>query len=105
VHDGQVYWTNGYDLVMSAAVDGTSTKTIAGSQDLAVSLVVDSDGLFWLNTGSSGTVMMQSLNGGQPLVLASGQSNPGVVAVDAKAVYWTTYVPGRNGTIMKVAKP
>lgn len=103
VHNGQVYWTNGYDLVMSAAADGTSTKTLASSQDAPGDLVVDSSGVYWVNTGLSGTVMTLPLNGWQPLVLASsGQSNPVHIAVDANAVYWAT---GRGGTIMKIAKP
>jgi sugar lactone lactonase YvrE len=48
--------------------------------------------------------MKLPLGGGTPVTLASGQSNPDGIAVDATSVYWTNYVnPG--GAAMKVAKP
>jgi hypothetical protein len=36
------------------------------------------------------------------VTLASGQSSPTRIAVDATSVYWTNFA---GGTVMKVAKP
>jgi DNA-binding beta-propeller fold protein YncE len=48
--------------------------------------------------------MKVALAGGSPVTLASAQSNPRAIAVDATSVYWANYGIGSNdGTVMKVA--
>ena len=43
--------------------------------------------------------MKVAIDGGAPTILASGQSSPTRIAVDATSVYWTNSV---NGMVMKV---
>jgi hypothetical protein len=63
--------------------------------------------VYWTSTdsngGANGAVMKAPLAGGTPLVLASGQSKPGSIAVDARNVYWmTTDIAGGAGAIMRI---
>ena len=51
-------------------------------------------------TVRSGSVSKVPAGGGTPTPLASGQSEPWAIAVDATSVYWTA--GGSNGTIMKL---
>jgi hypothetical protein len=44
------------------------------------------------------------LGGGGATVLAVGQTYPNCIAVDSVAVYWTDFVNGAGGAVMKVAK-
>jgi hypothetical protein len=45
--------------------------------------------------------MKVSTGGGTPTTLASGQSSPSAIAVDATSVYWTD---SGSGTVMKLPK-
>ena len=54
--------------------------------------------LYWANfgTGIDGTINMAGLDGSNPQTIASGQSDPSGVAVDASHLYWVNH---RAGTI------
>lgn len=104
VYGGFVYWTNitSFGSVGAAAVDASSTKTVADSQDFPAGIAVDASGVYWTNSGASGTVLTRSLDGGPITVLATNQGSPGAITTDQSAVYWTN---GQTGLIMKTAKP
>jgi sugar lactone lactonase YvrE len=60
---------------------------------------MDATSVYWTNSNEgSGTVMKVPTGGGTPTTLASGQSYPNGIAVDATSVYWTNF----GGTVMKV---
>jgi hypothetical protein len=80
----------------------TSSPVRKTTQD---DVAVDSSGVYWANDGSTsgtGTIVMRSLAGGPPTVLASGQAEPDSIATDTNAVYWAN---GNGAMIMKIAKP
>ena len=69
---------------------------------------MDATSVYWTTLGtwdaasngfvkSSGTVMKVPLTGGMPTTIASGQSDPVAVGVDATSVYW---VNSGDGTVM-----
>jgi hypothetical protein len=63
----------------------------------------------WLDDGDD-AVMKVALSGGTPAVLATGQHEPGAIAVGGNAVYWINRAEQSGdggvlgGSIMKVAK-
>jgi hypothetical protein len=104
VYGGFVYWTNitSFGSVAAAAIDGSSTKTVADSQDFPAGIAVDASGVYWTNSGASGTVLTRSLSNGPITVLATSQGQPGAITTDETAVYWTNV---QTGLVMKIAKP
>jgi hypothetical protein len=66
--------------------------------------MVDGVNVFW--TGSEGVtkgglVMRMPVNGGIRTTIASGQTYPVGIALDATNVYWTNYF---DGTVMRTSK-
>jgi hypothetical protein len=59
--------------------------------------------VYWTNY-NDGTVMKAPLGGGAPTILASGQSGPAGIVVDATSVYWVNQgvYMGVDGAVMKV---
>jgi hypothetical protein len=107
VYNGRLYWTNSVagGSVMSAATDGTGSDTIASSQDVPSDIAVDPSGVYWANRSSpsgTGTIVMRSLSGGLPVILALGQAGLDSIATDANAIYWAD---GGGNMIKKLAKP
>jgi hypothetical protein len=90
------------DSIVLMPLEGGASATLASGPNLGAE-AVDSANVYWVTTGSSGTVMTMPLAGGSARTLASGLDNPTFgIAVDAHAVYWTNL---DGGTVMKVAKP
>ncbi len=56
-------------------------------------IAIDSNYVYWTNN-SGGQVMMVSIDGGTPTVIADGQEAPLGIAVDATNVYWTNQYGG-----------
>jgi hypothetical protein len=98
VDDARVYVTPGAALIAEVAKSGGPTTSLAVR---AESLAIDSSYVYFTNAGA-GTVSKMPLAGGAPTVLATNQSGPWRIALDATSVYWGADQDG--GSVMKVAK-
>jgi hypothetical protein len=104
-------------IMMAAATGPVATTVLATGQNYPAGLAIDATGLYWSNSGATGTDGLvvkcsirfcgrSSLDPSiieTPTQLAMGQSNPLGVALDATNVYWANSGTGTNGQIMKCA--
>ncbi|HEY5241512.1 MAG TPA: hypothetical protein VIJ22_08610, partial [Polyangiaceae bacterium] len=99
-----VYWTDlGFTVDRCVLAGGCgSNPTKVANATRANDVAVDGTTVYWvdvtLNTVSSCAI---AGCGGTPTVLASGQSSPTALVVDATAIYWVNANPG---AVMKLAK-
>jgi hypothetical protein len=84
-------------------VTGPGLRTLVASLEEPFGVAADGFGVFWADWADGSIWVRSHEPGAMPKKLASGQSFPRDVAVDARAVYWTND-DSANG-IMKVAKP
>lgn len=90
-----VYWVDTYGPLMECGLGGcdagpTAVWSIGGDGGVqSIAVVVDATSLYWTN-GGNGTVMQcaKASCAATLITLASGQSNPSGLAVDASFVYW-----------------
>jgi len=98
-----VYWvTSGSPgSVMTAPLAGGATVALATGQDTPVSLALSGGYVYWVDeTFPQGSVDQVSTSpGGMPSLMASDQTYPRRIAVDATRAYWTT----QDGNVMAVA--
>jgi hypothetical protein len=110
-----IYWTTAPTVgasegrVLRASLDGTGAIEIANGQASPGSIVVDESGVYWLNSGTTGTdgaVMWLAPGAPAPVPFADGQARPASIATDAQNVYWFTVGPsdGRDSAVYKRAK-
>ncbi|MBI5534498.1 MAG: hypothetical protein HY898_17365 [Deltaproteobacteria bacterium] len=115
-----VIWTASVGGTISSAskADGSNRTDVATGQAFPIAIVVTSQAIYWVNTGSSyalgsctkndGSVMKLIKGQTTPVKLAQDQACPIKLTVDAESVYWTnagTYtgnVYQYNGAVMKV---
>jgi hypothetical protein len=64
----------------------------------AAGIAIDGSYVYWTDADS---VARAPRGGGAPATLASNLNGPKQIAVDALAVYWTSF---GDGTVMKLAK-
>lgn len=124
-----VYWTDSgcpLDMdvcngcpgrVMAAPIAGGQPHVIAAEQCNPVAIAVDTDGLYWANSGAGeavfvgGAVMMVASGSSTPVTLAPAQNGANGIAADATNVYWTVEnctsasCDTLVGSVMKIAKP
>jgi hypothetical protein len=94
-----VYWST-HNQVARCPIGGSTPTTMANLYVDA--LAVDSTDVYWALPNSG--MIQKCATGGcnnMPTTIATGQSNPHHVALDASAVYWTSYT---GGTVMMLAK-
>jgi hypothetical protein len=106
VDSTHVYWSD-WDQVWKAPRDGgPSTKVVklpaVDDDDFVTSIAVDGTALYiaWYSQGGN-AVLEQPLDGGALTVLASVQSTPVSVVLDATHVYWVSF---ESGEVMKTPK-
>lgn len=108
VSDGtSVYWTDPGDATVKRAdEDGGNPETLAALEVDAFpdGIAVDELNVYW--TVATGQVMKVAKTGGVPAVIADGQNQPAIVAVDGSCVYWTnTSTTQREaGMVMRAPK-
>lgn len=118
-----IYWvTNclwdktkpGSQTLMKAPKSGGAATSLIETQDISSNIVADDSFVYWSFTGfdnllATGTVSKVSVNGGDPIVLATAQNHPRGIALDSQRIYWANggteaQPPPGDGAIMKVAK-
>jgi hypothetical protein len=87
--------------VYKVPIDGGTPVVIASEQGSPAGVAVDGTGVYWVDTGTTGTVMAAPLDGGAAFALASGQNSPNGTVVAGGNVYWVTS-SGSTGAIMTV---
>jgi hypothetical protein len=89
------------DHVALEPLSGGAAISLASAtpNSLVSGIAVDDTSVYWTSADS---VLKVAINGGAPETLASGQAEPGPIAVDANGVYWGNLgVPGSgHGSIV-----
>jgi sugar lactone lactonase YvrE len=101
----RVYLTrNVFNIVESASLDGKSSGNYTNQQERgAAGIATDASRAYWAD-GGFGTIRSAALGAPvqAPTTLASNQTAPDAVALDADRVYWTTH--SASGQILALAK-
>lgn len=80
---------------------------LAAHQIQPANIAVDSSYVYFIDAGDAadrGSIRRVSKRGGAVTVLASGESEPGSLAVDGSTLYWSANTPDGVGAIRAVAK-
>jgi len=104
VTPGYVYFTTGDDpsSIYQCAAAGGGSPAVYATDDQPYGLAADGANLYWTNDISPGNVVTCALGAtcDSPRTVASNQSSPQAVAVNATSVYWTT-----SSAVYRATKP
>ncbi len=107
---------NGDGLIGFGNLDGTGgPQTLAGSQQLPWAITTDATYIYWTTSGTfasedvpngdGGVYRCEKTNCTTPVQLAGSLMDARGIAVDDRAIYFTTYATGTgDGTIWRLAK-
>lgn len=92
-----VYWATRTEILRAPMAGGALPAVMARGQKGIADLVVDERALYWTargtdedeGPGNDGAILMQPLQGGEPVALADHLDAPRSLAVDAGQIYWT----------------
>lgn len=108
---GTVYWSRnetGEVLRRGAGMAETFVASgDAGPREAGLSsLAVDADAVYWTNDVDGTVKRLAKANpGGEPTVIATGESSPHGIAVDDACVYWADYTGGTVRAAPKTGGP
>ncbi|GAB4190131.1 MAG: hypothetical protein OHK0022_02720 [Roseiflexaceae bacterium] len=93
-----VYWvTSGAgNLINRLPKAGGDAQTLVTEPGGVRGIAADTSGLYWTSAGA----VRRLPPGGEPAILAGGQSSPGALAIDEESVYWMN----QDGTVNRVSK-
>jgi hypothetical protein len=92
-----VYWTDGLGNVTGMPIAGGARfRLAAGQTNVSGGFAADGTNVYWANQGTydpdagwyDGSVMRVAVDGGSPVPVAVGQSDPESIAVDGTHVFW-----------------
>jgi hypothetical protein len=92
---------------MKVALSGGTPTTLAssGAGTDQRQIAVDATGLYWTDMGdetaTGGRVLKIELGGGTPTAIASSQYGPYGIALAPNAIYWSNYLGGTIGEILR----
>ena len=92
VDDKNIYWVTTTNL-MKAALDGKDVTRLVASQDILSDVTLDASNVYFTavpkTRSNAGKVLKLPKTGGRPVTLASAQNDPGSLALESGALYWT----------------
>jgi hypothetical protein len=93
--------------IVKAPVGGGTPVTLASSQDWPTGLAIDSQNVYWVNTGSGmndGEIVVVPIAGGTPATLVYSGVNPTGLALTSTGILWTdTGATGYPGQILEIS--
>lgn len=105
VDEHNIYWYAAGTIRQTVRKSPSSETIILGNGSFVEDIVVDGHNVYWSNFGDSkngefvpdtGRIIKTPIGGGPIVTLATGQSDPSFLTLDATNVYWIN-----TGTVMK----
>ncbi|HQP38626.1 MAG TPA: hypothetical protein PLI95_25750, partial [Polyangiaceae bacterium] len=90
----------GHSCLGAACVDGRCALAVIASEVTPIGLALQNSKVFFTDDGVSAVRAVPKDGSGTPVVIAPDQVQPGYIAIDGDAIYWTLL---SDGSVMKLA--